>query len=373
MNLQVEIERHSGFCGGVIRAISRAEKFLAEHPGETLYSLGAIVHNEAELRRLGEKGLVTIDKSGLMNIPTPSSETLLIRAHGEPPQTYSLASKLGMTVIDCTCPVVLKLQKSIREAYERVKPAGGQIIIFGKIGHAEVLGLLGQVGGDAIVIENIGMLRSALDEGIIRTDCPVEIFSQTTKSPVEYSRICKVLSESLRQFNRPDGEPAEPRLVSSAEPRLVSSAEPRLVSFVEPRLVSFVEPRLVSSVEPSGRALRQAQRPLRTETSDGESVYGQASLTVHNTICSQVASRHEELAEFASKHDVIIFVSGASSSNGKVLYDLCKSRNPHTYHISEPSELMPDWFRDEDKVGICGATSTPGWLLEQVAEFIIRF
>ena len=349
MNLQVEIERHSGFCGGVIRAISRAEKFLAEHPGETLYSLGAIVHNEAELRRLGEKGLVTIDKSGLMNIPTPSSETLLIRAHGEPPQTYSLASKLGMAVIDCTCPVVLRLQKSIREAYERVKPAGGQIIIFGKIGHAEVLGLLGQVGGDAIVIENIGMLRSALDDGIIRTDCPVEIFSQTTKSPVEYSRICKVLSESLRQFNRQDGEPVEPRLVSSAEPRLVSF------------------------VEPSGRSLRQAQRPLRTETSDGESVYGQASLTVHNTICSQVASRHEELAEFASKHDVIIFVSGASSSNGKVLYVLCKSRNPHTYHISEPSELMPDWFQDEDKVGICGATSTPGWLLEQVAEFIIRF
>lgn len=315
MNLQVEIEKHSGFCGGVIRAISRAEKFLEEHPGETLYSLGAIVHNEAELRRLGEKGLVTIDKSGLMNIPTPSSETLLIRAHGEPPQTYSLASKLGMAVIDCTCPVVLRLQKSIREAYERVKPAGGQIIIFGKIGHAEVLGLLGQVGGDAIVIEDIGMLRSALDDGIIRTDCPVEIFSQTTKSPVEYSLICKVLSE----------------------------------------------------------ALRQAQRPLKTETFDGETVYGQASLTVHHTICSQVASRHEELAELASKHDVIIFVSGASSSNGKVLFDLCKSKNPRTYHISEPSELMPDWFQDGDKVGICGATSTPGWLLEQVVESIIRF
>ena len=341
MNLLVEIERHSGFCGGVIRAISRAEKFLEEHPGETLYSLGAIVHNEAELRRLGEKGLVTIDKGGLMNIPSPSSETLLIRAHGEPPQTYSLASKLGMTVIDCTCPVVLRLQKSIREAYERVKPAGGQIIIFGKIGHAEVLGLLGQVGGDAIVIENIGMLHSALDDGVIRTDCPVEIFSQTTKSPVEYSQICKVLSESLRHFNRPDCEPAEPRLVSPAEP--------------------------------SGRSLRQAQRPLRTEAFDGESTSGQASLTVHHTICSQVASRHEELAEFASKHDVIIFVSGASSSNGKVLFDLCKSKNPRTYHISEPSELMLDWFRDGDKVGICGATSTPGWLLEQVAESIIRF
>lgn len=293
MNLQVEIERHSGFCGGVIRAISRAEKFLEDFPGKTLYSLGDIVHNEAELQRLGGKGLVTIDKEGLMNIPDPSSETLLIRAHGEPPQTYSLAQKLGLTVIDCTCPVVLKLQKSIREAYERVKPAGGQIVIFGKIGHAEVLGLLGQVSGDAVVIENMPMLLSALEDGSIRTDRPLEIFSQTTKSPVEYSEICKVL----------------------------------------------------------------------------ESCPG-AGLQVHNTICSQVASRHEELADFALRHDVIVFVSGVSSSNGKVLFDLCKSRNQRTYHISDPSELEPEWFSDGDKVGVCGATSTPGWLLEQVAERI---
>jgi len=293
MALQVEIEKHSGFCGGVIRAIGRAEKFLEESPGRILYSLGDIVHNEAELRRLGEKGLVTVDKDGLMNIPDPSSETLLIRAHGEPPQTYSLAQKLGLTVIDCTCPVVLKLQKSIREAYERVKPAGGQIVIFGKIGHAEVLGLLGQVSGDAVVIENMPMLLSALEDGSIRTDKPLEIFSQTTKSPVEYSEICKVL----------------------------------------------------------------------------ESCPG-AGLQVHNTICSQVASRHEELADFALRHDVIVFVSGVSSSNGKVLFDLCKSRNQRTYHISDPSELEPEWFSDGDKVGVCGATSTPGWLLEQVAERI---
>ena len=293
MAIQVEIEKHSGFCGGVIRAIGRAEKFLEESPGRILYSLGDIVHNEAELRRLGEKGLITVDKDGLMNIPDPSSETLLIRAHGEPPQTYSLAQKLGLTVIDCTCPVVLKLQKSIREAYERVKPAGGQIVIFGKIGHAEVLGLLGQVSGDAVVIENMPMLLSALEDGSIRTDKPLEIFSQTTKSPVEYSEICKVL----------------------------------------------------------------------------ESCPG-SSLQVHNTICSQVASRHEELADFALRHDVIVFVSGVSSSNGKVLFDLCKSRNQRTYHISDPSELEPEWFSDGDKVGVCGATSTPGWLLEQVAERI---
>lgn len=305
MAIQVEIEKHSGFCGGVIRAIGRAEKFLEESPGRTLYSLGDIVHNEAELRRLGEKGLITVDKDGLMNIPDPSSETLLIRAHGEPPQTYSLAQKLGLTVIDCTCPVVLKLQKSIREAYERVKPAGGQIVIFGKIGHAEVLGLLGQVSGDAVVIENMPMLLSALEDGSIRTDKPLEIFSQTTKSPVEYSEICKVLSETLPHIDSPDG----------------------------------------STGSPSG-------------------------LTVHNTICSQVASRHEELADFALRHDVIVFVSGVSSSNGKVLFDLCKSRNPRTYHISSPSELNPEWFSDGDKVGVCGATSTPGWLLEHVAERI---
>lgn len=310
MALQVEIEKHSGFCGGVIRAIGRAEKFLEESPGRTLYSLGDIVHNEAELRRLGEKGLVTVDKDGLMNIPDPSSETLLIRAHGEPPQTYSLAQKLGLTVIDCTCPVVLKLQKSIREAYERVKPAGGQIVIFGKIGHAEVLGLLGQVGGDAVVIENMPMLLSALEDGSIRTDRPLEIFSQTTKSPVEYSEICKALSESLRQ----------------------------------------------------------AQRPMKADETG--TTTSPAGLTVHNTICSQVAARHEELTEFALRHDVIIFVSGASSSNGKVLFDLCKSRNQRTYHISDPSELEPEWFSDGDNVGVCGATSTPGWLLEQVAERI---
>ena len=340
MNLQVEIEKHSGFCGGVIRAISRAEQFLEEFPGRRLYSLGDIVHNEAELRRLGEKGLVTIDKEGLMNIPEPTSKTLLIRAHGEPPQTYSLAKRFGLTVIDCTCPVVLKLQKSIREAYEQIKQAGGQIIIFGKIGHAEVLGLLGQVDGDAVVIENMPMLLSALESGSIKTDRPLEIFSQTTKSPVEYSEICGVLSEALRHFNSSDGEPAEPRLVSP--------------------------------VEPSGQALRQVQRPQRTEAFDGKVVYGQASLTVHNTICSQVASRHEELTEFALRHDVIVFVSGASSSNGKVLFDLCRSRNPRTHHISEPSELELGWFSDSDKVGVCGATSTPGWLLEQVAESIIR-
>lgn len=289
MALTVEIEKHSGFCGGVIRAIGRAEQFLDSNPGKKLYSLGAIVHNEAELARLGAKGLVTVGHGDIVNIPNPSEETLLIRAHGEPPETYELARKAGINLIDCTCPVVLRLQKSIREAHERVR----QIIIFGKVGHAEVLGLLGQVGGDAVVIENMEMLLEALENGAIRTDRPLEIFSQTTKSPTEYSEICKVLSERAR-----------------------------------------------------------------------------AGLTIHNTICSQVASRHEELASFSENHDVIVFVSGVSSSNGKVLCDLCRSRNPRTYHISSVKEIDPSWFGPDDRVGVCGATSTPRWLLEQVAEAI---
>lgn len=290
MALEVEIDKYSGFCGGVIRAISRAERFLATSPGCRLYSLGAIVHNEAELKRLGEKGLVTVTKEGLRDMEDPRNETLLIRAHGEPPETYSYAESIGINLIDCTCPVVLKLQKSIREAWERLHPQGGQVIIFGKVGHAEVLGLLGQVGGDAVVVEDLGMLLEALQEGEIRTDVPLEIFSQTTKSPSEYSGICDELS-------------------------------------------------------------RRAQ----------------AGIKVHRTICSQVASRHEQLSEFAAAHDIIIFVSGVSSSNGKVLYDLCKSINPRTFHISAPDETDPSWFRPGDRVGICGATSTPRWLLEDAA------
>lgn len=291
MRLKVEIEKHSGFCGGVIRAIGKAEKFLDEAGGRRLYSLGSIVHNEVELHRLGKKGLVTVSKDEMRGIPP--SETLLIRAHGEPPETYSSAERLGLTVIDCTCPVVLKLQQSIREAYKRVKPQEGQVVIFGKIGHAEVLGLLGQTGDDATVVEDLPMLLEALKDGAIRTDAPIEVFSQTTKSPSEYASVCNELS-------------------------------------------------------------------LRAE----------AGLRIHDTICSQVASRHKELSEFAGQHDVVVFVSGASSSNGKVLCDLCRSINRRTHHISEISEIDRKWFYEGDSVGVCGATSTPGWLLEKVAKTI---
>ena len=292
----VETDSRSGFCGGVIRAISRAERFLQE--SDHLYSLGAIVHNEAELDRLGAKGLRTVE-----SIPdVPAGETVLIRAHGEPPSTYAAARSRGLTVIDCTCPVVLKLQDHIREAYARLHADGlhGTLLIFGKIGHAEVLGLLGQVDGDAIVVENRAMLEEALP-GIDFTQ-PVEIFSQTTKSPSEYAEVCEVLAERMATVR---GIPAD--------------------------------------------ALAGA-------------------LTVHDTICAQVANRHGHLAAFARSHDLILFVAGESSSNGRVLFDLCHRVNPRSYRIGAPADIDSVWVRDGDRIGVCGATSTPQWLLEQVAE-----
>ncbi|MBQ3766371.1 MAG: 4-hydroxy-3-methylbut-2-enyl diphosphate reductase [Bacteroidales bacterium] len=281
--VSVEIDPGSGFCGGVIRAISQAERFLDGR--DHLYSLGAIVHNEAELDRLGAEGLRPVDSAA----DVPAGETVLIRAHGEPPSTYAEARRRGLTVIDCTCPVVLQLQRRIREAYVRLHEDGqrGILIIFGKIGHAEVLGLLGQVDGDAIVVENLSMLEEVLPS--LDFSQPVEIFSQTTKSPSEYAEIC-------------------------------------------------------ARIQSLG-----------------------SRVTVHDTICAQVANRHEHLEAFARTHDLILFVAGETSSNGKVLFELCRSANPRTYRIGSMDDIDPDWIRDGDRVGICGATSTPKWLLEQVA------
>lgn len=304
--LTVDIDSNSGFCAGVISAIGKAEEFLKE--GERLYSLGSIVHNDAELSRLVSKGLVTIDKEDLEEMVAAEGEVLLIRAHGEPPQTYATAENLGFKIIDCTCPVVLKLQKLIKETYIRQNEAGnGQIIIFGKRGHAEVLGLIGQTDGSAIVVENIMMLEEEVQNGNIKLDVPIEVFSQTTKSPAEFTRLCTRLEEMMAAYNE------------------------------------------LSMERFKGRGL----------------------LNVHNTICSQVATRHERLSRFALEHDIIIFVSGKASSNGKVLCDLCKSLNIRTYHIDSVGEIKREWFRADDKVGVCGATSTPKWLLEEVAEHIL--
>ena len=291
MSRRVEIDPKAGFCGGVIRAIGKAEAFL-ESSGR-LFSLGAIVHNEAELDRLAAKGLSSVASVS----EVPDGELILIRAHGEPPSTYAIAE--GRKIIDCTCPVVLQLQKRIREAHARLREGGrhGTLVIFGKIGHAEVLGLLGQVDGDAIVVENKDMLPDALRDVDLKER--VEVFSQTTKSPADYRELCDAIAEAMEKAR---------------------------------------------GVPPG------------------------SDLAINDTICSQVASRYSSLREFALSHDAVVFVSGASSSNGKVLFELCRAVNPRSFRIGSSADIHPEWFRPEDSIGVSGATSTPKWLLEEVAD-----
>ena len=282
----VDVDKNSGFCAGVIRAVNIAEEKIEHEKNRKIFSLGALVHNEAVLSGLETAGLVTIDREDLDEMQSVENADLIIRAHGEPPATYARAEALGFKVVDCTCPVVLQLQKRIRTAYLQQKKAGkGQIVIFGKVGHAEVLGLVGQTEGTAIVVENLMMLEEAIADGRIRQSTPTEIFSQTTKSPGEYDKVCARLAKV--------------------------------------------------------RGLR-----LR--------------LKVHNTICRQVATRHAKLSAFARSHDVIVFVCGQSSSN-------CKSVNIRTYNVSSVDELNGEWFREDDRIGVCGAASTPKWLLEETA------
>lgn len=280
--ISVEIDKNAGFCGGVIRTISTAEKFLSTHAH--LYSLGEVVHNESEIDRLSSMGLVALDVEDLDDIENAGDEPILIRAHGQPPYIYDLLKEKHFQIIDCTCTVVLGIQKIIREAE-------GTVIIFGKKGHPEVQGLVGQVEPSRVrIVETFNDARELVDKEELSGHC--EIFAQTTRSPEEYKQIWEFLSAAI-----PD-------------------------------------------------------------------------LVVHDTICKQVASRYEQLREFASTHDVIVFVSGRSSSNGKVLSELCKSVNFRTYQVGGVSEIQANWFRPEDKVGISGATSTPGWLLEQVASYV---
>lgn len=293
--IKVETDAHSGFCGGVIRAINTAENYLRDK-GSPLYSLGAIVHNEVELSRLGGLGLVSVLRSDVEALASDSSGyPILIRAHGEPPEVYDTLSSLGFKVIDCTCPVVLKLQKAIREAYSRLKNKGGRIVIYGKEGHPEVLGLVGQVGGDVLVVQNLPMLKEAVLSGMLNLDKDIELFSQTTMSPSGYEELSSFLKEKMTP---------------------------------------------------------------------------PAALTIHNTICSQVAARHKQLSEFARTHDVVVFVAGKESSNGKVLCEMCRKENPRTYLIGSEEELRSEWFFPSDSVGVCGATSTPAWLLERVSSAI---
>lgn len=279
--MQIEIDDKSGFCFGVVRAISEAEKALDR--GGTVYSLGDIVHNRMEVQRLEKRGLKTIAHDQMASL---GGSRLFIRAHGEPPKTYHTAEKLGIEIIDATCPVVAKLQERVVRAHKAMQPIGGQVVILGKRGHAEVVGLTGQVEAQTIVIEG----EQDLDQ--IDFSRPIYLLSQTT--------------QSISLFNR------------------------------------------------LGEVIRQrAQDPDR--------------VTLLDTICRQVSGREQHLAAFAARFDVVLFVCGRKSSNGKVLYEVCRTANARTYNIEEASELQAAWFDGVATVGICGATSTPKWLMEEVA------
>ena len=283
--MTIEIDNGSGFCFGVTTAIKKAEEELAK--GNTLYCLGDIVHNGMECERLKQMGLITISHEEMKHL---HDVKVLLRAHGEPPATYELARRNNIEIIDATCPVVLKLQKRIKEQYETHHPSSNtQIVIFGKKGHAEVLGLVGQTQGNAIVIESF--------EEVKRLDFTRDIYlySQTTKSLDEFHRIIEYIQQHI-------------------------SSEATFKSF--------------------------------------------------DTICRSVANRMPNISQFAARHDLILFVCGRKSSNGKVLFSECQRVNPNTHLIEGPDEICPEWLQDVNTVGICGATSTPKWLMEQCRDAI---
>ena len=284
--MRIEIDDKSGFCFGVVRAITEAEKALAEDG--TVYSLGDIVHNRIEVQRLERLGLQTVTHD---EMPRLAGCRLFIRAHGEPPTTYARARKLGIDLIDATCPVVARLQTRVVRAHELMRPVGGQVVILGKRGHAEVVGLTGQVDAPTIVIEG------PQDLDAIDFTRPVYFLSQTTQSIALFERLCDEMC-------------------------------------------------------------RRAANP--------------AQVRIEDTICRQVANREEHLAAFARRFDVVIFVCGRKSSNGKVLFEVCRRANAATYNIEEAAELEPQWFAGAASVGICGATSTPKWLMQQVADAVGR-
>lgn len=279
----VEIDSDSGFCFGVVTAIKKAEEEL-DRSGH-LYCLGDIVHNSNEVERLKSKGLITITHDDLREL---HDVKVLLRAHGEPPETYETARKNNIEIIDATCPVVLQLQKRIQSAYLNSTDKNQQIVIYGKIGHAEVNGLVGQTKGNAVVVEDL--------EGVdkVNLDSDILLYSQTTKSLQGYK---KIEEEILKRKN-------------------------------------------------------------------GEGV------TTFDTICRQVANRIPKIKEFAKKHDAVLFVCGAKSSNGKILFKECQSVNPESYMISNESQIDIEKLKGKKSIGICGATSTPRWLMNQVKVWV---
>lgn len=282
--MRIEIDDKSGFCFGVINAIQKAESELSEN--STLYCLGDIVHNDSEIERLTKMGMITLTKEQFFRM---KNCMVLIRAHGEPPETYEYAKKNNITLMDATCPVVLRLQNRVKTSFQSIRHENGQLLFFGKPGHAETVGINGQIGYQSILIRG----KEDLDK--VDFTRPVELYSQTTMPIAEFHEIADL---------------------------------------------------------------------IREKAGDNPKV------RIHDTVCRQVANRGPHLMEFAGRFDVVIFVSGKKSSNGMVLFDICKSVNFNTYRVDGPSELKTEWFSGAGSTGICGATSTPRWLMESVATWI---
>jgi len=289
--MQVTIDPHSGFCFGVVYAIQMAEDEL-DNSGQ-LYCLGDIVHNNVEVDRLRAKGLEIIDHERLKGL---NDCKVLIRAHGEPPETYKIALENNIELIDASCPVVLKLQNRVRISVDEMTEKDGQVVIYGEAGHAEVMGLVGQTKGEAILVRN--------EEDLDKVDYSKHIyfFSQTTKSTRGFEKMKALIEE-------------------------------------------------------------RSKKAQEEEVND-------EFLNSNDTVCRQVSNREPQLKKFSDAHDVIIFVSGKKSSNGKVLFEVCKSINPQTYFISDVDEIETSWIEGSKSVGICGATSTPMWLMKKVEDHL---
>ncbi len=284
--MKVTIDPGSGFCFGVNRAIQAAEAELVA--GETVYSLGEMVHNQVQMDQLKAKGLRVITHADL---PALKGQKIMVRAHGEPPETFRMAEELGITIIDATCPIVTKLQQRINNSFVNDESKDIQIVIFGKTGHAEIAGLSGNAGNAAIIV------NTENDFYKIDITKPVRLFSQTTMDAEAYHAIATALQKRMQDA-------------------------------------------------------------------------GNTDMVVQKSVCKQVSGRAPDLREFALQHDVIIFVGGSNSANGAYLFDVCKSSNEKSYYISNIHDIDSAWFADSDSVGVSGATSTPAWLIEQVAEYV---
>ncbi|MEX1138755.1 MAG: 4-hydroxy-3-methylbut-2-enyl diphosphate reductase [Bacteroidota bacterium] len=287
--MTVTIDKYSGFCWGVVRTIEIAEQEIAT--GKELFSLGEIIHNPMEIKRMEEKGLRTVSQKDLESL---KGSTVLIRAHGEPPSTYRKAQELGITIVDATCPVVTKVQERIRKFYLD----GFQVVIFGKREHAEVVGLAGQTNGEAVVVKSVEELD------LVQLDRKTVLFSQTTMDKPTFSKIKEELGKRVREL-------------------VVGTFEDEAMEF-----------------------------------------------HAKDTICGQVSGRDKKLREFARTNEIVVFVAGRHSSNGKVLFDIAREENPWTYFVEHAGELRPEWFEGVESVGISGATSTPQWLMQRMKDVI---